>query len=350
MIRLLTGDLLKSDAEALVNTVNTVGVMGKGIALQFKEAFSHNKKAYIQACKNNELQPGKLLAVKDTNLIYGDKLIINFPTKIHWRNPSKIEYIKDGLVALRELIIKKNIKSIAIPPLGAGNGGLDWNEVKPLIFDALQDLDVDVQIFEPNAEIKDLLQKQDLKGVVELTPARASLLYCLFAFESFGEYSSLFAANKLAYFLQRMGQNLKLKFVPHFYGPYAIGVEKVLYHLNSTFIKGLEQGQAKAFEPLKLNYEKWNEVNQYVESMKVEDKNRLKQMLLFLQNFTSELSLEILATVDFIISKNPKANIDDVMVAIAEWNPRKKELFKPESVERAFNHLNNYKSDLSLHN
>lgn len=348
MIKFLTGDLLKADAEALVNTVNTVGVMGKGIALQFKEAFPYNNKVYIQACKNNELAPGKLLAVWDTNLLYGKKLIVNFPTKTHWRQPSQYEYIEQGLKDLKTIIQINNITSIAIPPLGAGNGGLDWEKVKPMIIQELQDLSTEIQIYEPNAAIKEFLQKQETKKVVELTPARAALLYSLFAFESFGEYCSLFAANKLAYFLQRMGQNLKLDFKPHYYGPYALGVEKVLYYLNGSYIKGLEQGQARPFEPLKLDYEKWDTVNKYVQSMTSTDKERLHNMLMFLKNFTSELSLEILATVDFIIVEHPQYTIDEVMNAIASWNTRKKELFRRESVERAYNHLHSYRNKLSM--
>ena len=346
MINFLTGDLLKADTVALVNTVNTVGVMGKGIALQFKDAFPHNNKVYIRACKNKDLEPGKLLAVWDTNMLYGEKLIINFPTKIHWRNPSKYEYIEKGLQALRELIKKDGIKSIAIPPLGAGNGGLDWEIVKPMIIEALQDLPIDLEIFEPNLAIKEILQKQEEKKIVQLTSARASLLYCLFAFESFGEYSSLFAANKLAYFLQRMGQNLKLDFKAHHYGPYAIGVEKVLYYLNGSYLKGLEQGEARPFEPLKLNYEKWEVVNEYVQAMASEDRDRINQMLVFLKNFTSELSLEILATVDFILADHPKYSIDEIIAAI--WTTRKKQLFRKESVERAYNHLTEYKNQLYL--
>jgi len=348
MINFLIGDLLKADADALVNTVNTVGVMGKGIALQFKEAFPYNNREYVIACKNKELAPGKLLAVWDSNLLYGRKLIINFPTKTHWRQPSKYEYIEKGLLALKELIKKENIKSIAIPPLGAGNGGLDWEKVKPMIAAALQDLAIEIQVFEPNAAIKEVLQKQETKKAVELTPARASLLYCLFAFESFGELSSLFAANKLAYFLQRMGQNLRLDFKPHHYGPYAVGVEKVLYHLNGVYLKGLEQGQAKPFESLKLNYEYWDSVNSYVQEMAQEDRERLNQLLVFLKNFTSELSLEILSTVDFILSEHPRYSFEEVMTSVGKWNVRKKELFRKESVQRAYSHLHNYKNELSL--
>jgi O-acetyl-ADP-ribose deacetylase (regulator of RNase III)/uncharacterized protein YwgA len=346
MIEFKIGDLLTSDAQALVNTVNTVGVMGKGIALQFKDAFRHNSKVYIEACKNKALEPGKLLSVWDENMLYGKKLIINFPTKTHWRQPSKYEYIQKGLVALREEIINRDIKSIAIPPLGAGNGGLDWAVVKPMIIEALSNLPIQVQIFEPNAAIKEILQKQEAHKEVKLTPARASLLYSLFAFESFGEYSSLFAANKLAYFLQRMGQELRLDFKPNLYGPYAIGVEKVLYHMNGIYLKGLEQGQAKPFEPLKLNYEKWEDVHAYVQKMNGADWDRLQRLFVFLKNFTSELSLEILASVDLILVSHPEYTIEQVANSL--WTKRKKELFRIESIEKAYRHLAKYKTSLEI--
>lgn len=347
MIVLKQGDMMQSGAEALVNTVNTVGVMGKGIALQFKEAFLNNNKAYIDACNKKELLPGKLLAVWDENLQLGKKLIINFPTKEHWRYPSKYEYIEKGLVALRELLQKEKVKSIAIPPLGCGNGGLKWDKVKPMIENALGGLETEIIVFEPNEYIKEVLQRQETKKEVHLTPARASLLYALFAFESMGEYSSLFAANKLAYFLQRKGQKLNLDFKAHYYGPYAIGVEKVLYYLNGTYLAGMEQRQAKPFEPLKLNYEKWNEVNKYVtQELKAEDADRVKSLIRFLSGFTSELSLEILATVDYILVQNPEYSEDEVMKAISNWNIRKKELFKYEYVQTAYKHLKSHSSSL----
>lgn len=348
MIQFTTGDMLQSGAEALVNTVNTVGVMGKGIALQFKEAFPANYKAYVNACKNKELTPGELLSVRDTNLIYGDKLIINFPTKVHWRQPSKYEYIESGLRALRELIKNKNIKSIAIPPLGCGNGGLDWNKVKPMMEKHLESLPLKIILFEPNAQIKTILQQQEIKKEVKLTPARAQLLYALFAYESLGEYSSLFAANKLAYFLQRMGQPLRLQFKPHHFGPYAIGVEKVLYALNGVYLKGLEQQEAKAFEPLMLNYEKWREVNDYVnKELKAEDVQRLNNLLKLINGFSSELSLEVLATTDFILQEHPQYNLEETMLAIKQWNERKSNLFKKEYVQIAYNHLMQYREFIS---
>jgi O-acetyl-ADP-ribose deacetylase (regulator of RNase III) len=340
MIHYVTGDMLQSKAQALVNTVNTVGVMGKGIALQFKEAFPNNYKTYREACKRQELTHGKLLSVWDENLIQGRKLIVNFPTKTHWRQPSRYEYIEQGLVALRELLEKGGISSIAVPPLGCGNGGLDWGRVKQMIEEALGDLSIDIYLYQPNAEIKKILQKQEVRKEVHLTPARASLLYALFAFESYGEDSSLFAANKLAYFLQRKGQDLRLQFKPYHYGPYAIGVEKVLYHLNGVYLKGMEQGQAKPFEPLRLNYEKWQEVRQYVaHQLSHTESARLQSLIQFLAGYSSELSLEILATVDYLLAQHPDYSVDDVMTAIGDWNLRKQELFKREFVEAAYQHL-----------
>lgn len=337
--------MLKAKAEALVNTVNTVGVMGKGIALQFKETFPHNNKLYIDACKSKQLEPGKLLAVWDSNLLLGRKLIINFPTKTHWRYPSKYEYIEKGLVALVDLIKSKNIQSIALPPLGCGNGGLAWPRVKDMIIKYLGSLPVDITIYEPNATIKELLQKQESKKEVKLTSSRALLMYSLFAYENFGEYISLFAANKLAYFLQSMGQPLKLQFKADAYGPYAVGVEKVLYTLNGVYLKGLEQQQAKPFEPLQLNYEKWNEINDFVEkNLEFEEKERLNNLVQLINGFASELSLEILATVAFILEQHPSYSFEQVMESVAKWSDRKKKLFKESYVKTAYDHLLNYRN------
>jgi len=147
-INFLKGDLLKSDAQALVNAVNTVGVMGKGIALQFKNRYPTNYMVYREACKKGELSIGKILVVKEGDLI-NQKFIVNFPTKQHWRSPSEISYIQYGLVALKKAIQEYDIQSIAIPPLGCGLGGLDWDVVKPMIVEAFQDLDINITIYEP---------------------------------------------------------------------------------------------------------------------------------------------------------------------------------------------------------
>ncbi|MDR1396187.1 MAG: macro domain-containing protein [Desulfarculales bacterium] len=140
MIELKNGDILKENTQALVNTVNCVGVMGRGIALQFKKAFPGNYQAYTVACKDELVQPGRMF-VYDTKELTNPRYIINFPTKRHWRGKSNIEDIKKGLTDLVKVIQKYNITSIAIPPLGSGLGGLDWSEVKPIIFAAMSQLE-----------------------------------------------------------------------------------------------------------------------------------------------------------------------------------------------------------------
>src|SRR5690606_34949129 len=146
MITFKKGDLLNADVEALVNTVNCVGIMGRGIALQFKKMFPDNFSAYSDACDANELEPGKMF-VFSTGQMTNPKYIINFPTKRHWRGNSKLEDIESGLGALRKEIVERGIRSVAVPPLGSGLGGLPWPAVKQRITEALGDLDeVDIVV------------------------------------------------------------------------------------------------------------------------------------------------------------------------------------------------------------
>ena len=151
MIEFMTGDILKADAECLVNTVNCVGIMGRGVALEFKKNYPDNFKSYVEACKRQEVSPGQMF-VHDIGELFNPRYIINFPTKRHWRNESRMDDIESGLVSLVEVIKAKNIRSIAIPSLGCGLGGLDWEEVKPHIVSALDVLeDVQVLVYEPGS-------------------------------------------------------------------------------------------------------------------------------------------------------------------------------------------------------
>ncbi|WP_394771898.1 macro domain-containing protein [Mucilaginibacter sp.] len=149
MLRFTTGNILDSSAEALVNTVNTVGVMGKGIALQFKQAFPYNYNIYRQTCLHGQSKTGQVLAVKDSELLFGERLIINFPTKQHWKLPSQYDFVESGLIALVSYLRHNPVKSIAMPALGCGNGGLDWNKVKPLIERYLSNMDISIWVYEP---------------------------------------------------------------------------------------------------------------------------------------------------------------------------------------------------------
>jgi O-acetyl-ADP-ribose deacetylase (regulator of RNase III)/uncharacterized protein YwgA len=344
MIKYVKGNLLDSPAQALVNTVNTVGVMGKGIALQFKEAFPENFRQYKVACDRKELHPGKLLIVKEL-ATHGEKYVVNFPTKTHWRQNSKYEYVESGLQALVKAQNEYGWESIAIPPLGCGNGKLDWEKVKVLMEQYLSELDAEVTIYEPNEAIKQLLQNQDKNKDTKLTPARAMLLYALYQYEALGEEASLFVANKLAYFLQRMGEPLRLKFEAHHFGPYSVQVGHVLYALNGVFLNGLEQKNAKAFEPLQMNYGKFKEVDEYVKKeLTQEQSNRLSGLLHLVEGFQSSLSLELLATVDYILDKKPGLDKEGVVKEVSRWSDRKKKMLKPEYVKIAFDHLENYRT------
>ena len=147
MIKFVEGNLMESAAQALVNTVNLEGFMGKGIAYQFKKQYPKNFDEYNSACKNGVIQIGKSLVFFEN-----EKIIINFPTKDKWRSKSKIEYIRLGLMDLVQKIKQLNIKSIAIPPLGTGNGGLNWNEVRNMMIEYLKDLEnCEIFIYEPSS-------------------------------------------------------------------------------------------------------------------------------------------------------------------------------------------------------
>lgn len=347
----LKGNLLEAETQALVNTVNTVGVMGKGIALQFKEEFPNNYSVYRAACKNKELYPGKLLVVREQTM-KGERVIINFPTKTEWYMKSKYEYIEKGLEELAKIIESYDIKSIAIPPLGCGNGGLEWSKVKQLIERYLGYLkNVKIQIFEPSDAIKQLLKEQDVKKEARLTAARAILLYAMFYYESMGENSSLFVANKLAYFLQRLGEKSlsKLKFTASHYGPYSVQVEHLLHNVNGKYIKGLEQMSAKAFEPLELQYDKVKEISDYIKKeLAPEQRTRLANLVKLIDGFQSALALEILASVDYVKKEKPNIDQEDIVNTIHNWSERKRKLFQKKYILIASKRLHDFSSSFNF--
>jgi O-acetyl-ADP-ribose deacetylase (regulator of RNase III) len=344
LIRYTKGNLLSAQAQALVNTVNTVGVMGKGIALLFKEAFPENYRKYAQACARGELAPGKLL-INHEHTLDGDRIIVNFPTKTEWYQKSRYDYIESGLRELARVIEVEGIRSIALPPLGCGNGGLKWDRVKELIEQYLGNSSAEVLVFEPQESIRATLAVTDRE--VKLTPARAMIVYSLFRYESMGEFSSLFAANKLAYFLQRMGERLKLKFTPDRYGPYSPQVGHVLYHVNGKFLTGLEEKNAEPFEILRLNYDAYSELEKYVHNdLSYEQQSRLSNLEKLVDGFDSTLALETLSSVDFILNEHPSYSPEEIFRAIGEWSDRKKTLIKQEFVDLAIAHLSEYRQQL----
>lgn len=336
MIVLQTGDLLNAPAQALVNTVNTVGVMGKGIALQFKKRFPDNFKKYEEACKTGALRIGKVLVV-ETGDLYQKQFVINFPTKKHWKADSEYSYIESGLQALRQALEDYQIESVAIPPLGCGNGGLNWTIVKPMIEKALANSPATIYLYEPNEQIKTALQQQATPANErKLTPARAMLLYLLYAYEGAGEQASLFVANKLAYFLQRSGEPLRLHFEAHHYGPYTAQLNHVLLYLNGSYLKGLEQNNTKPFEPVQLNYERMEEVKSYAETqLSAEQLERLHSVLQLIHGFESSYALELLASVDYLMHHQNRHSLPQLHEGLQSWSTRKARMFGERDVKLA---------------
>lgn len=340
MIHFKIGNLLESDAEALVNTVNTDGVMGKGIALQFKNQFPNNYKAYVKACKNKELTIGNSFVYEENTLLSGKKIIINFPTKTTWRKPSEYSYIQLGLENLVQIITHKKIKSIAIPPLGAGNGGLEWSKVKDMLIQHLEGIDCNIYIYEPNAAVKEILKKER----VTLTPARAMLLSVLFDLAKNGEFVSEFSAEKVAYFLQKFGakDTFKLDFKQNFYGPYSGKVKHVLYYLNGSYLTGYSSKDKKPFEEIGILLDTEDSVNEYLNSQEhkqyLDIVNKTKH---FLQGFYSNFGLELLSTVDYIRESEHIDDLQEMIHKIENWSDRKKTLFatKPNFVAIALNNI-----------
>ena len=349
MIHYVKGNLLESHADALVNTVNTVGVMGKGIALQFKEAFPGNYRAYRNACQNKAFHIGDVLIVEDSNLSTGKKMIVNFPTKTHWKMPSDYSYIKQGLESLRREIETRHIQSIAIPPLGSHNGGLDWLVVKRMIEEALTDLDCDIYLYEPSDVIIEKMKSERVK----LTPARAMLLIMFGDMNVNGEFASVFAAEKLIYFMQRFGAKdlFKIEFKPYYYGPYSGGkVAHVRYHMNGSYIKGMGGMENRPFDYIWLIDGANQEAQQFVDENK-DDRLRYicEKTKRFLRGYYSNYSLELLSSVDYLLQTVPelkswKSNdlglvLDILEQEIQQWSRRKEQMFKPALLAEAVNYL-----------
>jgi len=339
MIQYVTGNLLESNAEALVNTVNTIGVMGKGIALQFKNTFPNNFKLYAKACKNDEIKIGELLVTEDDSMFTGKKMIINFPTKTTWRKPSEYSYIVEGLIDLVKIIKERNIKSIAIPPLGSGNGGLNWNKVKLILEKYLSDVDCVIYIYQPGIRIKEVLKKQRVK----LTQARAMLLTVLYDLVKNGEFVSEFSAEKIAYFLQKFGakDQFKLEFKPNFYGPYSGKVRHVLYYLNGSYIMGYSDKNKKPFEELELVSDAEKDIERFLnKDENVEYKLIAEKTKRFLKGFYSPFGLELLSTIDFIITEKSDSSQETIQKELEQWGNRKKTLFdNPKFIKIAVNNI-----------
>ncbi|MCT4334277.1 macro domain-containing protein [Paracoccus sp. YLB-12] len=304
MLEFTEGNLLEADAEALVNTVNTVGVMGKGVALMFKEAFPENFKEYEAACRAKELQVGKMFVTRRDSFL-GPKWIINFPTKAHWRYPSRMEWVERGLDDLKAVILSNEIRSIAIPPLGAGNGGLEWTEVRELIVEKFQDLkNVQILIYEPTKKYQNVAKRT---GVEKLTAARASIAELIRMYSILGIECSLLEVQKLGYFLERFNRKLSLPefefdFSANKFGPYSDKLKHMLNGLDGSYLHCDKRlSDAGPFEPIRFDESKRDVVTLF---MRTEGKCHLPAVeatSALIDGFESPMSMELLATVDWLI-------------------------------------------------
>ena len=340
MIEYKQGDILQDDAEALVNTVNCVGAMGRGIALQFKKAFPANFKAYAAACTKAEVQPGRMFVFK-TGQITNPRYIINFPTKRHWRGASRLEDIDSGLQALVETIGQYNIQSIAVPPLGSGLGGLDWVVVKPRIAAALQPLtDVHVVIYEPQgAPVADPMVRN--RQVPSMTAGRAALVGLMSRYLSglLDPSVTLLEVHKLMYFMQVAGEPLRLQYQKAPYGPYAENLRHVLNAIEGHLVSGYADGGDTPDKPLQLVPGAVEEAAAFLQQYPC-TRDRFNKVAALVEGFESPFGLELLATVHWIVENEDVSSTDEIVAHAYAWSDRKRK-FTPRQIALAVNVLEN---------
>ena len=337
MIKLANGNLLEASAEALVNTVNCVGVMGKGIALQFKQAFPQVFEAYEKACRRGGVRPGRMFTV-ETGQMMNPRYVINFPTKRHWKGKSRLEDIEAGLPALVVELRRLGVKSVALPPLGCGSGGLDWAVVRPRIEAVLAAVpEMDVQLFEPQgAPAPDTIKVATAKP--HMTRARALFVRLIEQYCEPGYRLTLLEIQKLAYFLQEAGEGLKLNFTKQKYGPYAENLHFVLQRIEGHFIRGygdrsrdaqvylLPEGRAQATAFLGGD---------------PDAEARLERVARLMEGFETPFGLELLSSVHWVAAKETSlaGSSDEALEKVHSWNHRKRTIFEPRHIRIAWTRL-----------
>ncbi len=338
MIERKTGDILSADAAALVNTVNCVGVMGRGIALQFRKAFPRNYDAYKAVCDGKKLRPGMVLTY-ELHQLHNPQLIINFPTKRHWKGKSRIEDIASGLEALVEEIRRRNIRSIAVPPLGCGLGGLDWAEVRPMIERAFAALpDVQVLLYEPNgAPVIEGMAK--VRKPPEMTIGRAVLL-CLmrrYLGALMDPSVSLLEIHKLMYFMQETGEDLQLRYQKALYGPYAENLRHVLNLIEGHFISGYGDAEDNPDKQIEL----WPDASEQAETFlrnHPSTHKRFDRVTELIEGFETPFGMELLATVHWVAKHEGAGSDEGAIAKTYAWNARKR-MYKEAHIRLAWENL-----------
>jgi O-acetyl-ADP-ribose deacetylase (regulator of RNase III) len=332
MIEITTGDILTADAEALVNTVNCVGIMGRGIALQFRKAFPQNFKSYEKACERKELQPGHMFVFR-TGQLTNPHYIINFPTKRHWKGKSQLADIESGLTALVAEIRQLGIRSVAIPPLGCGQGGLDWAEVRPRIEQALQAVpDVRVFLFSPTgAPVSGASTSSS--SVPKMTEGRAALVGLMQRYLAglMDPFISLLEVHKLLYFMQEAGESsLRLRYVKAPYGPYAENLRHLLMSVEGHLTSGYTDGIDDPEKQLELVPGAVADANQFLAGHP-NTQRRFERVADLVKGFETPFGLELLSTVHWVSTQEGATTSDKAIKATFEWNERKRR-FSPQQI------------------
>jgi len=338
MIKLLKGDILLSEAQALVNTVNCVGIMGRGVALQFKKAFPANFKFYEQACKREEVHLGSML-VYNRGQLTGPRYIINFPTKRHWKSRSRLEDIEKGLQDLVRTVRQLDIQTIAIPPLGCGLGGLNWSDVRPRIESAFETMpEIRVMLFEPSGS-PDANEMVKQARAPEMTIGRAALLALMRRYLAavMDPFVSLLEVHKLMYFLQEAGEGLKLKYKKATYGPYATNLRHVLTAIEGHFVVGYGDAEDNPDKPLELKEEAARAAEDFL-AKHSETLRHFDQVVNLIEGFETPFGMELLATVHWVAAHEGAQTLPDAIDKTYAWNDRKR-AFSEKHIAIAWNVL-----------
>jgi O-acetyl-ADP-ribose deacetylase (regulator of RNase III) len=337
MIEFKTGDILTAEADALVNTVNCVGVMGRGVALQFKKAYPDNFKAYAKACAREDVQPGRMF-VYETGQLTGPRFIINFPTKRHWKGASRFADIEAGLSALVAEIKARGIQSIAIPPLGSGLGGLNWPDVRAAIERALAPLsNLSVTVFEPNGTPDHAVLRN--KKVPDMTPGRAALVGLMRRYLAglLDPFVTLLEVHKLMYFMQEAGESLRLRYVRAAYGPYAENLRHVLSAVEGHLVSGYADGGDAPEQELVLVPGAVDDAEAFLADHP-DTRSRVARVASLVEGFETPFGLELLSTVHWVATHDGVTRADEVIAGTYAWSDRKRQ-FSQDQIRLALDVL-----------
>jgi O-acetyl-ADP-ribose deacetylase (regulator of RNase III) len=275
--------------------------------------------------------------VFNTGNLFGARWIVNFPTKRHWRGASKIEDIEAGLKDLVRIIKEYHIKSIALPPLGCGLGGLNWNDVSAIIERELSGLaGVEVKVYKPSSSLSVTVKNIE---VPKMTTAVASYIMLIDGYLKgmIDPFVRLLELHKLAYFDQEAGEPLKLKFIKHYYGPYAPELRHVLHRLEGHYITGYGAGGDDPAKPLFLLAGAVNEASEFLAN-NPESKERLERVLTLVSGFESPNAMELMASVHYLMKTEGYSDLDSIYNGVHSWNVKKRR-FTRDQIERVVNTL-----------